>query len=297
MEALNAERLSWLAEVMPTIQSSVQVGDRIKMGIRNDPLFPEEFNVNRPEGTVTKVKHVSQKYGGGTSIKVQFPGGKEHVVSAHNCSPDAVWEPADPSVLSKMGLDTTYRGGGGADVPDISEMVNELRSLQDDFDSNVKSFFEYRGNILEALAKVSQEVSDAKMTASEDTFSSTYSSTYKSTVAEDPSVLQEPPNTYRSSAAITTIDELRSEITSMRAHIDNVQEMTQQVQKDFVSALGHLAAEVSLSVPEDSFSATFVSEYRSAFGEDSLPVLQPASSQVQQGEQDYTFASDMEDDF
>ena len=49
------ERLENISHIMPTYAAFVRPGDRVKLGLEGDTLFPEAYRGNRPMGTVESV--------------------------------------------------------------------------------------------------------------------------------------------------------------------------------------------------------------------------------------------------
>lgn len=177
MSLYDPERVSSIAEIMPRFAAHVQPGDRLMLGISDDPLFPEDYRYERPEGTVVHVKALDDS-GEHTTVRMRMDNGS--IVDLHpgTVDPERLWEYTDASyqkVLERTSPEPAYRGSGGADNP-VQELRNEIAQMRADYDNELQDVRVFNNTLLATLHEMASDVCN---TSSNAPFCSVFVSEYK----------------------------------------------------------------------------------------------------------------------
>lgn len=133
MALYDSSRVEKIAKITPYFTQVARVGDSVHMGLQGDPMFPKQFEQNRPMATITGIDRRED----GTQVTLTHSNGATQTVSEYTISPSEVWEFTDATfnkVLSrerdaaaKERAETTmaasYRG-----VEDLSSEIDTLRA-------------------------------------------------------------------------------------------------------------------------------------------------------------------------
>ncbi len=141
-----SERIEKISQIMPSFAQVAQPGDKVLLGLEGDPCFPQEFNTNRPECTITSIQQRKDDH----LLNLSLPDGTTKEVSSLTLAADQVWEFTDATFANVLerekninraesSFQPLYRGTNN-EISDLRSQIQELKTMIEEDRNNTKHF-------------------------------------------------------------------------------------------------------------------------------------------------------------
>lgn len=164
----NPERVSKLQKISTRFHSHAAVGDRIVMGIEDDPAMPPKYRGTggRPEGTIVKIKNEGMS---NASLRVRMDDQRMCDLHPYTLDAEKVWEFTEsswPSVLARANPETAYRGSAASDASgEIASLRQQLDEMRSNLQRERTEDGEFRNALIESMAQITGEVASTNKDA------------------------------------------------------------------------------------------------------------------------------------